>query len=182
MKVEITEKVKFSIWSKRTREEFKADHFVNSREFLSGSKLLISETNDCVVRAFACALGISYDEAHAWVAKHLGRKNGKGTYTSIYMGNILNRVKNGYRVTYLGATPEYKFICPNRGTTLRNPRYKNKKSGYTLKAFMNDHLTGRYVIIVEGHAVALVDGVLYANAGEKYRGLYRSVHYVFACK
>ena len=66
--------------------------------------------------------------------------------------------------------------------TITNPRYKNKQVGYTLKSFMESHPKGRFFVILERHAVALVDGVLYANTQEKYHGLYRRVNWVVECK
>jgi hypothetical protein len=47
---------------------------------------------------------------------------------------------------------------------------------------MENHPVGRFVLIVQGHAVAVVDGVLYGNRNERYEGLYRSVWYGFEMK
>ena len=47
------------------------------------SKIAKSETNDCVVRAFASAFEVSYDYAHKYVADEFGRKPKKGTYGTI---------------------------------------------------------------------------------------------------
>jgi hypothetical protein len=47
----------------------------------SDSKIAQSETNDCFVRTIAAALEVSYDDAHAYVAKEYGRKNRQGTYS-----------------------------------------------------------------------------------------------------
>jgi len=47
---------------------------------------------------------------------------------------------------------------------------------------MEQHPIGRYFIIVKGHALALVDGVLYGNFNEQYNGFRREVHYVIQCK
>ena len=60
-------------------------------------------------------------------------------------------------------------------------KYK-KKTGYTLKSFMEDNPVGNFVLIVKGHAVAVVNGVLFGNCNEKWDGLYRSVWYGFECK
>jgi len=64
---------------------------------------------------------------------------------------------------------------------LVNPKYK-KETGYTVKPFMEQHPVGRYIIIVKGHALALVDGVLYGNSSEQYNGFRRTIHYVIQCK
>lgn len=64
---------------------------------------------------------------------------------------------------------------------LANKQYK-KTTGYTLKSFMENNPVGRFVLIVQGHAVAVVNGVLYGNSDERYNGLYRSVWFAFECK
>ena len=115
--------------------------------------------------------------------KYLGRKFGRGTYTSATIQSVLGKVKNGYKLSAYGCHPDKKWIMGPKGfKTLTNPRYKNKKVGYTLKSFMEAHPKGRYFVIVEKHAVAIVDGVLYGNKCEKYWGLYRRVNWVVECK
>jgi hypothetical protein len=150
---------------------------------VSQSNLATRETNDCVVRAFMAVLDVSYDIAHGWVKKNLGRKFGRGTYTSATIESVLGKVKNGYKLSAYGCHPDKKWIMGSKGfKTLTNPRYKNKKVGYTLKSFMEAHPKGRFFVILEHHAVAIVDGVLYANTQEKYHGLYRRVNWVVECK
>jgi len=171
-------------WGRRKKEMFRSEYFRDSNQIAreQNSVLALRETNDCVVRAFMCALDITYDQAHAWIKKHMKREDRRGTYTSIMYPNILSRKKNGRTIRLFGSTPSYSFISSSiKGGELRNPRYKNKNAGYTLKAFVQDYPEGNFVVIVEGHAVAVVNGVLYANRSEQEEGLYRSVHYVFSC-
>ena len=49
----------------------------------SESTIAKSETNDCVVRAFASAFDVTYDRAHKYVAEKFGRKPKKGTYGTV---------------------------------------------------------------------------------------------------
>jgi len=49
------------------------------------------ETNDCVVRAFASAFEIEYDEAHGIVAKEFRRVNRKGTLGFGVKMNLLDK-------------------------------------------------------------------------------------------
>ena len=37
-------------------------------------------------------------------------------------------------------------------------------------------------MIVKGHALALVDGILYGNSDEQYNGFRRQIHYVIKCQ
>lgn len=178
----ITQKAKLNIYS-GVIEMFKGEYFINSIELAKNtSKLAHSENNDCVVRAFMAALDISYDQAHAWVKKELNRQDRKGTFMNAYSKNIIGKTKNGKKISFIGAHPsrDMKFSV---GSTkvLANKQYK-KPTGYTLKSFMENNPVGRFVLIVQGHAVAVVNGVLYGNSDERYNGLYRSVWFGFECK
>lgn len=164
-----------TITRKKIKDQFFGDSIVISE---SQSLLAKKENNDCVVRAFMMALDLPYDKAHKFVADKFKRVNRKGTYTQMYMENILGRQKNGYKMNLMGYHPKYAF---GKRKKLVNPKYK-KETGYTVKSFMEQHPVGRYFIIVKGHALALVDGVLYGNSGEQYNGFRRTVHYVIECK
>jgi len=159
------------------------EHFVNSNNIaLQSSELAKRETNDCVVRAFMCALDLSYDQAHAWVKKELNRQDRKGTYTYSYAKNILGKTKNGKKISFIGSHPSRSMKhAVGSDKVLINPKYK-KQTGYTLKSFMENNPVGRFVLVVQGHAVAVVDGVLYGNREEQWKGLYRSVWYGFEMK
>ena len=148
------------------------------------SELAKREQNDCVVRAFMAALDISYDSAHAFVKKYLKRVNGRGTYTSSHLQNVIGKVKNGKKIKMYGVSPSHDYLLGfmfKSGKVITNPKYK-KPTGYTLRSFMENHPTGRYFVIVEGHAVAVVDGKLYGNTGEGNYKINRRVHYVVECK
>ena len=180
----ITEKVKVSVWSNKEREQLKEEFFVNSGILANASsELSKKENNDCVVRAFMCALNISYDQAHAWVKNKMARKDRKGTFVNAYAKNIINITKNGKKITFMGIHPSREFMKYSFGSSkpLVNKNYK-KPTGYTLKSFMENNPVGRFVLIVQGHAVAVVNGVLYGNHDERYNGLYRSVWYGFEMK
>ena len=164
-----------TITRKKIKDQFFGDSIVISE---SQSQLAKKENNDCVVRAFMMALDLPYDKAHKFVADKFKRVNRKGTYTQMYMENILGRHKNGYKMNLMGYHPKYAF---GKRKKLVNPKYK-KETGYTVKSFMEQHPVGRYFIIVNGHALALVDGVLYGNSGEQYNGFRRQVHYVIKCQ
>jgi len=153
---------------------FKDSHVIST----SQSELAKSEKNDCVVRAFMMALDLPYDKAHKFVETKLKRQPRKGTYTRSYIKNILGRQKNGYKMRLMGFHPKYQRMGQKK---LVNPRYK-KETGYTVKSFMEQHPTGRYFMIVRGHAVALVDGILYGNSCEQYDGFRRPVRYAIECK
>lgn len=150
---------------------------------VSQSTLAARETNDCVVRAFMVVLDLSYEQAHGWVKKYFKRKFRHGTQTSWYIKGMLGKVKNGYKLSAYGCHPDKEWVMESKGfKVITNPRYKNKQVGYTLKSFLENHPKGRYFVIVERHAVAVVDGVLHGNTNEKWWGLYRRVNWVVECK
>ena len=180
----ITEKVRVGFFGSKEREQLKEEFFVNSNELANASsELSKKETNDCVVRAFMCALNISYDQAHAYIKNKMGRKDRKGTFVNAYAKNIINTTKNGKKISFIGTHPSKSFFKHAFGSdrVLINKKYK-KPTGYTLKSFMENHPVGNFVLIVQGHAVAVVNGVLFGNHDERYNGLYRSVWYGFEMK
>lgn len=159
--------------TKKIKDELFCDSIVMSEK---ESNLAGSENNDCVVRAFMVVLGLSYDKTHKWVKDNFNRVNRRGTYTSIHLKKVLGRVKNGKRITLFGVSPGRKYSFGDK--ELYNPKYKGKKTCYTVKSFMEDYPKGRFFIIVKGHALALVDGVLYGNGSEQFNGFRRRIHYV----
>jgi hypothetical protein len=177
----ITEKINH--WGKEI-EVIKPSLFVNSIKLSrSQSEIAKKEDRDCVVRAFMAALDIPYDQAHAWVKKNMNREDRKGTYTGKAIKIVEGKTKNGYQIKFMGLNPAKIHWKEMTGSnkTLVNPKYK-KQTGYTLKSFMENNQVGRFVLIVQGHAVAVVNGVLYGNTNENAIGLYRSVWFAWECK
>ena len=180
----ITEKERVSVWSNKVREQLKTEYFVNRNDLANASsELALKETNDCVVRAFMCALNMSYDQTHNYIKTKMNRKDGNGTYVNAYAKNIIGATKNGLKISFIGTHPSRSFMKTSFGSdkVLVNKKYK-KPTGYTLKSFMENNPVGRFVLIVQGHAVAVVNGVLHANTNENAIGLYRSVWRGFELK
>ena len=181
--MQITQKAKLNIYS-GVIEMIKGEYFINSIELTKNtSDLAKTEHNDCVVRAFMAALDIPYDQAHAWIKKSMNREDRKGTYTGQAIQKVEGKIKNGYKLSFMGVNPAKTHWKKMTGSNkiLNNPKYK-KQTGYTLKSFIENNPVGRFVLIVQGHAVAVVNGVLYANTNENAIGLYRSVWFGWNCK
>jgi hypothetical protein len=113
----------------------------------------------------------------------MNREDRKGTYTGQAIQKVEGKIKNGYKLSFMGVNPAKIHWKKMTGSNkiLNNPKYK-KQTGYTLKSFMENNPVGRFVLIVQGHAVAVVNGVLYANTNENAIGLYRSVWFGWNCK
>ena len=181
----ITQKVSYTGWAgTKVVEEIKPEYFVDSGSLAaSQSELAKRENNDCVVRAFMSALDITYDQAHNWVKVNFNRLPHQGVYTAMYIKNVLGKVKGGKKLEAYGCHPDFGWNMEVKGfKVITNPKYKNKKVGYTLKSFIENHPTGRYFVIVNRHAVAVVNGVLYGNQNEQRQALYRRVNWVVECK
>ena len=116
---------------------------------------LAFERNDCGVRALATAAALSYAEAHA-LCKHAGRPDKRGM-TNLSMNHATR-----------AAAPDtcliWAYPCHGRITLARL-----LASGELDK--------GAFVLLVTGHYIAVVDGVVH-----NYAGIGRSKQVLFAWK
>lgn len=114
----------------------------------AGVQRIEGEARDCTVRALANALGAPYKLAHKILAK-AGRREGRGmSFEPLY--KVYTRL--GFDlVAFYGETKtvkylrqEFSFIPHEKGITLARmlPRLQN----------------GRYIVKVDGHVFAVVDG------------------------
>ena len=186
MQVVVTKEIKSAYTGKvlQTKKIINPELCVDTMAIARESAIGAKEKNDCVVRAFMAALDTSYDSTHAFVKKYLKRVNGRGTYTSINLPEVIGKVKNGKKIKMYGVSPSHDYMIGYKfkgAKLLTNPKYK-KPTGYTLRSFIENHPIGRYFLIVEGHVVAVVDGKLHGNTGEGTYKINRRVHYVVECK
>lgn len=125
---------------------------------IAESKLAESERNDCVVRAFASAFGVTYDFAHKKVAELFKRKNGQGTYSFGYIMNMMssNDVKvNRKKITPIREDVNLTYWVEVKGKkTLRN---------MTTAKFLEKYAKGTYIVTIKGHAFTIKDGVVIGN-------------------
>lgn len=98
------------------------------------SKEGFAENNDCTVRALSIVSGTSYAEAHEFL-KSKGRKSG-------HRFAFKNLISESYA-----------------GKVIKNlPRPNHTVGGY-----IRHHPIGSYILRVEGHVLAVKDGVIYDN-------------------
>ena len=139
------------------------------------------EKNDCVVRAIANACDVNYSQAHKYVADKFDRKKGGGTkyfQTIMDKTNMMRFEEAGQldlfnegdvrSVKSLGKMPKY-------GGDLINPKYKHKKVAFTVKAFAQKYNVGKFIVAVNAHALAIVNGVVMDNDNYQYGGYRRVV-------
>lgn len=108
------------------------------------------EKNDCTVIAFAIIFNMSYDDAHHHLKEKCGRKNGKGLMDITTIPSSLFDIK-------------HEII----------PFIKDGKK-ITLGRFIKENPVGKYYVCVRGHALAVVDGVVY----DYYYGPKRKVEWI----
>jgi hypothetical protein len=163
-------------------------NFVNATDAIAKTdKKAKGEKNDCVVRAFMNACDITYDEAHEFVAKELGRQPGQGT--TGFNSNMLSFAKSGdavkaignLKVEFIGQSPQTVGIlggATEEEVSIANAENKSRKvivnldypkgggrfAGFTVGKFLKVNQKGTFIMTVPGHALTVKDGVLFDNA------------------
>lgn len=105
------------------------------------------ETNDCTVRALANASGMVYEDAHVLLKKY-GRKNRCGAkFTTMHQayteaGFILNSVH--------GTNTQSRYVA--------RIAQRKAEAGITLGKILSKLAFGEYIVNVNGHALAVVNG------------------------
>jgi hypothetical protein len=141
------------------------------------STIAKSETNDCVVRAFASAFDISYDKAWKIVSYKFGREPRKGTYRTFETLKYLSDVRY---------TCNYKKIKPIGGT-YGDLHYDVKVKGEVVKrkmtvgTFIKKYSEGTFFIIVKGHAFTIKNGVVIGNYEDAIK-LRKEIYFAYQIK
>ena len=135
-------------------------HSTSSSSYIIGysdSKIAKTETADCVVRSFASAFKITYDEAHQFVAQKFNRKNRKGTARFV---PIMNGMSNHSQILWgktlrrLGNGNSKNSMCYDDKGVIRN---------MTTFQFLKKFPKGTYMVTVRGHAFTISNGVVIGN-------------------
>jgi hypothetical protein len=116
----------------------------------------MNETNDCTVRALANAAGWDYSEAHALLSKH-GRRFRKGAVFSVYHKAYAEA--GLHLVGIHGSTRRARFAGNYTGTT--------PGRGMTVETALRGLQDGRYVVLITGHAFAVVEGRIIDKGGTR---------------
>ena len=135
--------------------------YCNSKDAISGfedSVLAKFEKNDCVVRSFASALDLNYDDAHEYIKKKFERKNHKGVrnfnetmdklslFKTKINGKILEKVEGLEKKVLVGGLSKTKRI--------------------SIGTFTKNYSKGTYIMSVNGHAFTIKDGVVIGNKND----------------
>ena len=140
---------------------------------MASEKLSSTENNDCVVRAVQHAFGVDYVDAHHFCELKLMRESGEGVYTSRYLPKVKQAF--GLKIKQLGKKSSYgdyreltrpqksKVECWSNAKQKWVVKRKVKQVRYKVKEFVKAHSEGSFIVIVSGHAMALVDGKIIGN-------------------
>jgi hypothetical protein len=125
---------------------------------ITESKLAQSEKDDCVVRAFASAFGVTYDYAHKKVAEVFGRKNRQGTaYFSLTMSALVSKQ---IKFNRKGVTPIKEDVNLAYWVEVKGKRILRNM---TTAKFLEKYPKGTYIVTIKGHAFTIKDGVVIGN-------------------
>lgn len=124
------------------------------------------ERNDCTVRALANATGVHYEAAHA-LAKHFGRPNKRGLFT--HLAHDMYTAAGFKCLGIYGKSRRTAAISRHRAVVTH--------SGLTLEKAMPMLQQGRFVVLVTGHALAVVNGQIidkgHNKAGTRVTSIYQ---------
>ena len=158
----------------------KLENFKNGYDVTLGSSLAVNEKNDCLVRAFANALNVTYDVAHKFTAEKFERKFRKGAKMTADKLSKLGKVSfELFKDTLFPVTKEYdlKFIHNPINTD-----YTHKKVAYTVKTFCTKFNKGTYIVLVNKHALTIKDGIVIDNPDMRFTGYRRVIMgYIKVC-
>ena len=125
---------------------------------IAESKLAQSEKDDCVVRAFASAYGVTYDYAHKKVAEVFGRKNRQGT---LLFGLTMNALASKQiKFNRKGVTPIREDVNLSYWVEVKGRRVLRNM---TTAKFLEKYSKGTYIVTIKGHAFTIKDGVVIGN-------------------
>lgn len=118
------------------------------------------DIQNCTVRALANSTGMNLFDADDLLTKH-GRERNKGTWNfhAAYIEAGLELV-GVYGTTQQARGLYHNAVFGERAHA--NVSYHSyvelQKPGITLGKFIKEHQEGSYIILIKGHALALVDG------------------------
>jgi hypothetical protein len=118
------------------------------------------ESKDCTVRALANVTGIAYSEAHHLLETIGLREANSGAHFS------------NYHKAYLKAGAKRIAFFGKKGV-LRSKTVQDKDvisgtyTGMTFETALRHYHTGRYIFIMTGHAVAVINGHIYDTGARR---------------
>lgn len=116
----------------------------------------LKESNDCFVRALAISANITYNEAHGIAEELFNRKTGEGT--TMVESTIRSKTGRNY------FQHRHLQLEDVNHTYIRRDK---KVHALNIRGFYNRYSKGTYLVLVNKHALAIVDGVIQDWEGAK---------------
>lgn len=116
----------------------------------------LQESKDCVIRAITNVTGVSYDEVHSFLASY-GRKQGKGTDVE----TMITACK-AFGLKFVGTFGKTSSArsCAYFAKRQYAHDHDSGNKSITLGNLVKSLPFGRFVVVIRGHAVAMIDGKL----------------------
>lgn len=137
---------------------------VNTSEVYKCERASMNETNDCVVRALACAYNVTYRQAHVYAKAFLDRKNRDGAYMDRCFSGKDKISRNTVALAFHRVV-DSRFFSHHKITDCRKDAGVTSRGLY-IKKFVEKYNTGTYVITSSGHCFTVKDGVVYGNKND----------------
>ena len=114
--------------------------------------MLEGDSNYCTVSALSATFEVPFDQAYSYASVLWNRKRGKGVRTVTMLKTFPGVVADTtsvlkQMVTRVGTTQDYK-----------QPNGSIKTRAMNLSTFCKRYPRGRYYILVQGHALSIIDG------------------------
>ena len=125
----------------------------------SDSVIAKNETNDCAVNAISSAFQMHYDRAHEFVKEKFGRENRKGT--RFFVGGMRRMENDGQDINL----KSFESMGDQHGRMAYDVKVKGEvvKRKMTTGTFIKKYPVGRYLVVVNGHAFAIINGEVVGN-------------------
>jgi len=140
------------------KNKLKHISFTDAISNITDSPIAKFENKDCVVRSFASAFEVDYDVAHSIVAEKFKRRYQEGTsrfYTRMNELMVDKFELNNKKINRIKRDVDMFYFVNVKGV-------KTLRSTTTLN-FIKSFPKGTYIVMVNGHAFTIKDGVVIGN-------------------
>lgn len=158
---------------------------VDTLDLYQEERISLNEKNDCVVRAVAITRGVTYQSAHDWCRLVFDRKPRGRVHTAHNMahswanGNLLSQCMLPFRVGNNVHWRDYQnvIMCSHYENVQGREAHLDsvadilpiKSRCLTVRGFLREVALpdGKYILLVKGHAIAVVNGVVYDDPNSR---------------
>ena len=115
---------------------------------------LIGDTNYCTVSALSATFGVSANDAYEYAAVAWKRRRGRGVTTNVMLQSFPQAEGFSYAKEVMGKD----VIRVKAEQDYKQPDGSIKTRAMNLSTFAKKFKRGKYYILVQGHALAVING------------------------